>query len=104
MADFISLATLATLACIAPAVTWWQFRLKRQVASVSPEAYSALRFDRVGGWPGWNMARARNAFNSPEVAKLPPHTIQSVQRYVIAEAAYICFFALTFCIFVFRSV
>lgn len=87
------------IAALAIVVTSWQFRLSRRLASSSPEAYAELRFNKVGSWPGWNMARARNAFHSPIVSALPPDILLSVRRYVIIEVVYICVFAAMFCMF-----
>lgn len=102
MAALLFLFLLATMAILAIVLTVWEFRLGRKLAAAHPDAYVELRFDKFGSWPGWIMARARNAFRSPTVAALPPELLRSVRRYVIFEVVYLWVFAIVFCAFAFR--
>lgn len=102
MSAMLFLFLLATMATLGIVVSAWYFRLSRKLAVAHPEAYAELRFDRVGAWLGWEMARARHAFHSPIVAALPPELLRSVRRYVIAEVVYLWVFAIVFCAFMFR--
>lgn len=102
MRALLFLFLFATMVILAIVVTVWYFRLSRKLAVAYPDAYVELRFDKVGAWLGWNMARARHAFRSPTVAALPPDLLRSVRRYVIAELVYLWVFAAVFCVFALR--
>jgi hypothetical protein len=102
MIEILFLFAFSTMAVLAIVVTVWEFRLSRKLAATHPSAHVELRFDKVGSWPCWTMARARHAFRSPTVSALPPELLRSVRRYVIAEVVYIWVFAAVFCAFAFR--
>lgn len=102
MNAFLFIFLFAAMAILAIVLTAWEFRLSRKLASAHPDAHVELRFDKVGSWPGWIMARARHAFRSPTVAALPPELLRSVRRYVIFEVVYLWVFAAILCVFMFR--
>lgn len=104
MADILFLFLFLTMAMLAIVLTVWHFRLSWKLASSHPSSHIELRFDKVGSWPGWTMARARHAFRSPIVAALPPDILRSIRHYVIAEVVYLWVFAVVFFVFAFRWV
>lgn len=99
MGALLYLFLFVTMTTLSIVVSAWYFRLSRKLAVAHPEAYVELRFDKVGAWLGWNMARARHAFHSPIVAALPPELLRSVRRYVIAELVFLWVFAAVVCMF-----
>jgi hypothetical protein len=103
MAFTLFLAGLAMITALAPIISLWQWRLSRSIVEISPEAHTALRFNKAGAWVGWEMARARTAFRSPLMASLPPELARSVRRYVVTEVAYTWTFAATFIAFIIDS-
>ena len=87
---------LLLLFVLAVPLTLWQMRIGREIEVVSPQAHTELRFDRVGSWLPWNVARARNAFRSQVVAHLPAELLRAVRLYVLAEVAYLVAFGIAF--------